>query len=100
SIFAGLKVAGQQPGITVMSYNIHHGADKEERNTLDSIGTFILSTKAQLVGLQEVDSVCTRSGQIDQMQRLAEITGMHFAFVRHFAYQGGAYGQGILSRYP
>jgi len=100
SIFAGLKVAGQQPGITVMSYNIHHGADKEERNTLDSIGTFILSTKAHLVGLQEVDSVCTRSGQIDQMHRLAAITGMHFAFVRHFAYQGGAYGQGILSRYP
>ena len=99
-MFAGLKVAGQQPGITVMSYNIHHGADKDERNTLDSIGYFILGTKAQLVGLQEVDSVCSRSGQIDQMKRLAAITGMHYAFVRHFAYQGGAYGQGILSRYP
>jgi endonuclease/exonuclease/phosphatase family metal-dependent hydrolase len=100
ALFAGLKVASQQPGITVMSYNIHHGADKDERNTLDSIGYYILGTKAHLVGLQEVDSVCTRSGQIDQMKRLAAITGMHYSFVRHFAYQGGAYGQGILSRYP
>ena len=99
-LFAGLNVAGKQPGITAMSYNIHHGADKDERNTLDSIGYYIQGTKAHLVGLQEVDSVCTRSGQIDQMQRLAAITGMHVAFVRHFAYQGGAYGQGILSRFP
>src|SRR5690606_19884116 len=29
-----------------------------------------------------------------------KITGMHYAFVRHFAYDGGAYGLGVLSRYP
>src|SRR3546814_542854 len=34
------------------------------------------------------------------MKRLAEITGLHYAFVRHFGYDGGAYGLGILSRYP
>lgn len=100
ALFSTLRASCQQPGITVMSYNIHHGADKNERNTLDSIGHFIHGTQANLVALQEVDSVCTRSGQVDQMKRLAAITGMHYAFVRHFAFQGGAYGQGILSRYP
>jgi endonuclease/exonuclease/phosphatase family metal-dependent hydrolase len=44
--------------------------------------------------------MCHRSGKVDQMKVLAEITGMHYTFLRHFAYDGGAYGLGILSRYP
>ncbi len=86
--------------ITVMSYNIHHGADKDEQDRVKEIGAFIKSSGADIVGLQEVDSVCKRSGRVDQMKKLSEITGMHYAFVRHFEYQGGAYGMGILSRYP
>ena len=86
--------------LKVISYNIHHGADKDEKLTLDDMGEFIKSTGADLVGLQEVDSLCNRSGNVDQMKRLAEITGMYYAFVRHFAYDGGAYGLGILSRHP
>lgn len=83
-----------------MSYNIHHGANKQELNTLENIGHFIKDSGSELIGLQEVDSMCNRSGKIDQMKRLGEITGMHYAFVRHFAYDGGAYGLGILSKYP
>lgn len=83
-----------------MTYNIHHGANKEEEDRLEQMGAFIKQSGVDLVGLQEVDSVCRRSGSVDQMKKLGEITGMHYAFVRHFAYQGGAYGQGILSRYP
>lgn len=83
-----------------MTYNIHHGANKEDEDRLEEIGSFIRQSGADLVGLQEVDSVCKRSGGVDQMKKLGEITGMYHAFVRHFAYQGGAYGQGILSRYP
>lgn len=86
--------------LRVMSYNIHHGADREETLTLEEIGAFIKKSGADLVGLQEVDSLCNRSGREDQMKKLAQITGMHYAFVRHFAYDGGAYGLGILSRYP
>ncbi|GAB3415625.1 endonuclease/exonuclease/phosphatase family protein [Niabella aquatica] len=86
--------------IAVMSYNIHHGADKEERDRVAEIGAFIKSSAADIVGLQEVDSVCLRTKGVDQMKKLAGITGMYYAFVRHFAYQGGAYGMGILSRYP
>ncbi|MDQ7949224.1 MAG: endonuclease/exonuclease/phosphatase family protein [Pedobacter sp.] len=86
--------------LKIMSYNIHHGADKAEVNTLDSIAAFIKNSGADLIGLQEIDSVCKRSGNVDQMKRLGELTGFHYAFVRHLAYDGGAYGQGILSRYP
>jgi len=86
--------------VQVMSYNIHHGANKQEVYTLAEIGHFIKESGADLVGLQEVDSMCNRSGKEDQMKKLGEITGMHYAFVRHFAYDGGAYGLGILSKYP
>lgn len=93
-----LNVQGQK--LRIMSYNIHHGADRAENNTVDSMGYFIKETRPDIVGLQEVDSVCDRSGRQDQMKRLAEITDMHYAFVRHFPYQEGAYGLGILSKYP
>lgn len=86
--------------LKVISYNIHHGADKEEVSTLAEMGAYIKQSQADLVGLQEVDSMCNRSGNVDQMKVLAEITGMHYAFLRHFAYDGGAYGLGILSKYP
>ena len=86
--------------LKVMSYNIHHGANAQEVNTLQEIGMFIKKSGAELVGLQEVDSLCKRSGSEDQMKTLASITGMHYAFVRHFPYDGGSYGLGILSKYP
>ena len=72
-----LNVKAQQ--VRIMSYNIHHGADRAENNTLDSMGYFIKETKPDLVGLQEVDSVCDRSDRQDQMKRLAEITGREFS---------------------
>lgn len=86
--------------LRVLSYNIHHGANALEENRVDSMGYFIKKMKLDLAGLQEVDSICERSGKVDQMKRLAAITGMYYAFVRHFHYQGGAYGVGILSKYP
>lgn len=86
--------------ITVMSYNIHHGANKDEQDRIHEMATFIKKSGADIIGLQEVDSVCRRSGNVDQMKVLSALTGMHYAFVRHFPYQGGAYGMGILSKYP
>lgn len=86
--------------LKLISYNIHHGTNKGGRNTLEEIGEFLKLQKADLIGLQEVDSMCNRSGIVDQMKELAALTGMHYAFARHFAYDGGAYGLGILSRYP
>lgn len=98
-IGCSMPFAGAQ-SLKVLSYNIHHGADKDEINTLQEMGEFIKSSNADLVGLQEVDSICTRSGNVDQMKELAEITGMYYVFQRHFEYDGGAYGLGILSRFP
>ncbi len=89
----------RQP-VTVMSYNIHHGKDLEGNDQIGAMADFIRASGAGIVGLQEVDSVCIRSGRVDQTAELARKTGMYPVFARHFAFQGGAYGQALLSKYP
>lgn len=90
----------QTKTVEVISYNIHHGANKDEVLTINEVGTFLKKHKVDFVGLQEVDSLCNRSGKTDQMKILAETTGMHAAFGRHFPYDGGSYGLGLLSAFP
>ena len=89
---------GQQ--IRIISYNIHHGKDADGHPTLDSIASFLADARVELVGLQEVDSVCHRSNQVDQTTKLGNDAQMDPYFTRHFEFQGGAYGQGLLSTLP
>lgn len=98
--FIGLAIITKAQELKVITYNIHHGTNAAEVDQLAEMAKFIKLSGADLVGLQEVDSVCKRSGNVDQMKRLGELTGMYYAFARHVAYDGGAYGQGILSKYP
>lgn len=97
-IYSCLDVCAQK--LSVLSYNIHIGQNSEDQDKLSEIARYIIDSKAEIIGLQEVDSVCNRSGKIDQMKFLAEQTGMYFTYARHFAFDGGSYGLGILSRYP
>lgn len=82
-----------------MTYNIHHGVDANGKNTLKDIGKYIMDSRADIVGLQEVDSMCERSGKIDQPAQLSKLSGLGSYFTRHFPYQGGSYGQALLSAY-
>lgn len=97
-LIAPIRSQGQ--AIRVMAYNIHHGCDIHERLQLKQVADLIRSDKSDIVGLVEVDSVCRRSNKTDQAAILGKMTGMHSAFVRHFPFQGGAYGLAILSRFP
>jgi len=89
-----------QKHIKVMSFNIHHGANTENLATLDKMAELIRSSGADIVGLQEVDSICKRSGNVDQAKYLGEKSGLYYTFVKHFSYDGGSYGQALLSRFP
>lgn len=82
----------------LMSYNIHHGEGMGGKMDIDRIGRLILDTNPEVVGLQEVDSVVARSGNIDIMQMLAEQTGMHATFGYSILHDGGKYGNGVLTR--
>lgn len=89
--------------IKVLSYNVHHcnPPSKPGLIDVDGIAKVILDAKADLVGLQEIDVKNERSGiHLDQAEKLAELTGMHYYFSKGIDYKEGAYGTAILSKFP
>ena len=83
-----------------MTYNIHHGAGIDGKVDINRIAKVIARENADIVALQEVDRGVERSHRIDTMVRLSELTGMAHAFGKNIEYQGGAYGNGVLTRFP
>ena len=88
--------------LKVLTYNIHHGAPPDKATDdiqLENIAAVIQKQNPDLVALQEVDSMTARA-PIDEAKELARLTGMHYYFSKAIAYQGGSYGDAILSKYP
>lgn len=89
------------PGrLRVLCYNIHHGEGTDGRIDLHRLAEVIRRAKPDVVALQEVDKRTNRTGRIDQTAVLAELTGLHGRFGKQLDYDGGEYGQAILSRFP
>jgi endonuclease/exonuclease/phosphatase family metal-dependent hydrolase len=86
--------------LNVMSYNIHVGIGMDKKLDLARIAEVIKQSRAEIVGLQEVDRGVERTGRVDQMRELARLTGMDYAFAHNLDYQGGQYGVAVLSRFP
>ncbi len=86
--------------IRVLSYNIRHGEGMDGQVDLARIAAVIRSARPDLVSLQEVDVGTERTNRIDQVATLARLTGMAPIFVGNITYQGGDYGNAILSAYP
>lgn len=86
--------------LRVMCYNIHHGEGLDKKVDLERIAKLILEQKADIVALQEVDRGVARTAQRDLPDELSKLTGMAVSFERNIIYQGGDYGNAILSRFP
>lgn len=82
----------------LMSYNIHHAKGMDNKIDVERIGRLIMNVNPEVVGLQEVDSVMVRSGNIDILQLLAAQTGMHATFGYSILHDGGKYGNGMLTK--
>ncbi len=93
-----------QSTVKILSYNIFHGEDPyREQPNLDSVAALINELKPDLVAFQEVDSMTGRSAKvygerINYIQLLAERTNMHGYFGKAMDYDGGGYGEGVLTR--
>ena len=85
--------------VKILSYNIYHGATTRGDYNLDVIARVITDADPDLVALQEVDYNTRRSGQIDLATELGKRTHLTPLFGRAMYYDGGEYGEGILSKY-
>ena len=81
-----------------MSYNIRIGIGMDQQTNLKRIAEVINKIQPDYVGLQEVDSVCERSGWINQYAELARLTGMYPIFAPATERSKGLYGIAALSR--
>ncbi len=84
----------------VMTYNIHHGEGLDRKVDLDRIAKLVKSEKADIVALQEVDKGTERTKRRDFPAEFAALTGMSCVFSNNFHYQGGEYGNAIVTRFP
>jgi endonuclease/exonuclease/phosphatase family metal-dependent hydrolase len=84
--------------LRVFCWNIHHGVGMDGKLDLTRIAKVIREAKPDLVALQEVDKNCRRSGKIDQAEELAKLTGMQASYGKAMDFDGGEYGQAILSQ--
>ena len=85
--------------IRVLCYNIHYGQGTDGRYDIQRLARVISKTQPDLVALQEVDVGVRRSNQIHQARELAKHTGMAVRYGPTQHYQGGLYGNAVLTRF-
>lgn len=103
SLYLPVQLSAQQQKPTtvrVLTFNILHGATTKGDFDLDVLGNLINEANPDLVALQEVDFKTKRARNLDLTTELALQTGMTSYFARAMDYDGGAYGEGVLSKTP
>ncbi|MDG2221893.1 MAG: endonuclease/exonuclease/phosphatase family protein [Rubripirellula sp.] len=83
----------------VLCYNIHYGQGTDGEYNVERLANVIKQTKPDLVALQEVDVGVKRSGRIHQARQLAELTGMAVRFGPTQHFEGGLFGNAVLTRH-
>jgi len=86
--------------LRVLTYNIHHGEAMDKKFDYERLANLINELSPDIVALQEVDNETTRASGVDQAALLGELCKMHHAFGQAMPYQGGQYGEAVLSRFP
>jgi len=84
--------------VKVLSFNILHGATTKGDFDLDRIAQVIIDTDPDLVALQEVDFKTNRAKKYDLATELGWRTKMAPLFAQAMPFDGGGYGEGILSK--
>ena len=100
SLFLSLQISNAQRSSTlrVLTFNIYHGATMKGDFDLDLIAGIIKNFNPDIVALQEVDFKTNRSKKYDIALELAIRTGLTPTFGSSMAFDGGDYGNAILTR--
>ena len=85
--------------VRVLSFNIFHGETMKGDFDLEQIALVIRQAEPDLVAMQEVDLYTGRTNERDLASELGLLTRMVPLFGMAMPFDGGEYGEGILSRY-
>lgn len=96
----GLTRADDGKQLRVLCYNVHWALGTDGKYDVARLAKVINDSKPDLVALQEVDVGVRRSGQIHEVRKLAKLTGLAARFGPTQHYQGGLFGNAVLSRFP
>ena len=99
SLIFGQHSSSKNKLVKVLSFNILHGATTNGSFDLDIIANVIKKADADFVSLQEVDFKTNRAKKYDLPTELGYRTKMASVFGRAMYYDGGEYGEGVLSKY-
>lgn len=93
---SGADLSTVDMDITLATLNIKYGYEG-----LDKVSEAIKEISPDIIGLQEVDVNCDRSGNVDEVAELAKMAGYdYYEFAKAIPLYDGEYGTAILSRYP
>ena len=90
--------AHSQDYLKLMSYNIRNAKGMDNVRNVQRIANVINNEAPDVVAVQELDSMTTRSNQTYVLAEVAERTQMHASYTPAISFQGGKYGIGILSK--
>ena len=82
--------------LKVMSYNSRLSKPED----LTTMIEYIKEYNPDFLILRQIDSETTRANKVDRPKEVAQATGMNYFFAKAFDYQGGGYGNAVLSKYP
>jgi endonuclease/exonuclease/phosphatase family metal-dependent hydrolase len=88
------------PAVRIATYNIHKCRGLDRRVRPDRIVKVLQEVNADIIALQEVVSIEGASREEDQARFVAEELGFRFAFGSNREYNGGRYGNVVLTRFP
>ena len=90
--------AHSQDYLKLMSYNIRNAKGMDNVRNVQRIANVINNEAPDIVAVQELDSMTTRSNQTYILAEVAERTQMNANYAPAISFQGGKYGIGILSK--
>jgi endonuclease/exonuclease/phosphatase family metal-dependent hydrolase len=86
--------------LQVATFNIHHGVGLDGVLDLERTAGVISATGARVIALQELDRFVPRSGSVDQVTVLSDLTGLDISFHPTIELRGGEYGLALASSDP
>ena len=85
--------------VKILSFNILHGATTKGDFDLDILAKVIKDANPDFVAMQEVDFKTKRARNYDLTTELGWRSKMVSIFAKAMDFDGGEYGEGVLSKY-